>query len=566
MANGLNDYHFEQRLTGAAGFNPASDLDRPPLAKRCVVRIWHDRNPGTGLLLPGNWLLTNNHVLPDRETAAAAIAQFNYERQPDGYFAAMKEYKLDPKTEGNFKTDVNDDWTVVKLKRDANAEFGFVVLEDVLPEKGGIVHIIQHPDAGPKTVAEGPLIEITDTAPRRIRYRATTLPGSSGSPVFNSRWQVVGLHHSSATTRDAATGELIESNQGIHIAALLEGLKRVGVLPHHAASGDIRMPDGSWNMERAADRDALKHLKRFRVTVALKGGAQMGKSFIANRVQRQLAADGWRQIAIDLRHEFADDDYRTGHGFLHRLAEKVLDQAKAKRSLLEVFDRDETPSAFKTFLEYLKEGRPDLQLLLTLDRVDALYGKPCASVVLSGLRGVHDQQRSLMSEPWLQLLLVFCITPRQLGPSGSIFDVAQVIEVTDLTEGELQKLAQLSGLANIEVPKLYAFVGGHPTLSQWTLRAILEDGISLDEIITTARVNGGIFRHHLDRVTQEFRTHPMAPALAKSFRRLIDGTRLDSEDIFDALFALGVVKGTYSGDAMVRCELYKHWLQPRIPR
>jgi hypothetical protein len=80
MNNSQNDNRLEIRLSGAGGFNPASDLDSVPLAKRCVVRIWHDNGPGSGLLLPGNWLLTNNHVLPTAERAKAAIAQFNFER------------------------------------------------------------------------------------------------------------------------------------------------------------------------------------------------------------------------------------------------------------------------------------------------------------------------------------------------------------------------------------------------------------------------------------------------------------------------------------------------------
>jgi hypothetical protein len=214
---------------------------------------------------------------------------------------------------------------MVKLKGDPNAEFGFVVLERVEPQLGGTVHIVQHPDAGPKQVNDGPILEFAGSG-RRIRYRADTLPGSSGSPVFNNRWQVVGLHHGSATSRDPATGKSVECNQAIDIRALLEGLQRVGVWPHQAAAGDIQFPDGSWNIEREADRRALKHFRKLRVTVALKGGAQMSKSAIAIRVQRQLAAEGWRQIAVDLRHEFAEGDYQTGHAFLRRLAEHVLDR------------------------------------------------------------------------------------------------------------------------------------------------------------------------------------------------------------------------------------------------
>jgi hypothetical protein len=233
--------------------------------------------------------------------------------------------------------------------------------------------------------------------------------------------------------------------------------------------------------------------------------------------------------------------------------------------LLGAFDRDGTPTALKRFLETLKENRPDYRLLLTLDHLDALYGRPCSSVVLSGLRVVRDWQRALLEKAWLQMLLIYRITPRQTGPFGSILDVAEVIEVTDFSEGELQKLAQLYGLAGVDIPRLLAFLGGHPALSQLLLVTMKEDDVSLDEVISKAKT-GGIFRQHLDRVTTDFRNHPDARQLAKSFGALIGGTPLDSEDTFDALFALGVIKGTYSGDAAVRCELYRDWLPARIPR
>ena len=39
------------------------------------------------------------------------------------------------------------------------------------------------------------IIEINEDG-TEIRYRTNTLPGSSGSPCFNSNWELVALHHS----------------------------------------------------------------------------------------------------------------------------------------------------------------------------------------------------------------------------------------------------------------------------------------------------------------------------------------------------------------------------------
>ena len=44
--------------------------------------------------------------------------------------------------------------------------------------------------------------QVIDLLPEFLHYRADTEPGSSGSPVFNDQWELVGLHHSGVPRRD----------------------------------------------------------------------------------------------------------------------------------------------------------------------------------------------------------------------------------------------------------------------------------------------------------------------------------------------------------------------------
>ena len=56
--------------------------------------------------------------------------------------------------------------------------------------------IVQHPQGDPLQMALDMNAIIGVNADNtRVTYRTNTLPGSSGSPCFNSKWELVALHH-----------------------------------------------------------------------------------------------------------------------------------------------------------------------------------------------------------------------------------------------------------------------------------------------------------------------------------------------------------------------------------
>ena len=90
--------------------------------------------------------------------------------------------------------------------------------------------IIQHPAGAFKQFALEP-IAIRDVDPHVVQYIADTQQGSSGSPVFNIRMQVIALHHAEAEmTVDSVAGpETIWRNEGIRIERVIKGLADAGI-------------------------------------------------------------------------------------------------------------------------------------------------------------------------------------------------------------------------------------------------------------------------------------------------------------------------------------------------
>lgn len=194
---------------------------------RAVVKIERaDGASGTAFLVAPGILLTNHHVLPDPTTAAGARALANYELQPAGD-AAGRPLVVPLRPERLFLTNEDLDFTfcgVSDLDHLGAIPLGRDSLDVVRSE---YVNIIQHPRGRPKEVAlqDNQVVKVD---PVVLHYSCDTEPGSSGSPVFNNRWQLVALHHASVSAQAGAGGRRAAGtdgrgrflNEGIRLSAI----------------------------------------------------------------------------------------------------------------------------------------------------------------------------------------------------------------------------------------------------------------------------------------------------------------------------------------------------------
>jgi hypothetical protein len=195
---------------------------------RAVVKLLRsDGAAGTGFLVAPGILLTNHHVLPDIAAANLTIALANFEAALPGTAAGRPvSVPLDP--DGLFVTNAELDFTFCGVR---GLDFlGSITLDrdsrNIAVQE--TVNIIQHPRGRPKEVAlrDNRVVKADGVV---IHYECSTEPGSSGSPVFNSRWEPVAVHHASVKTEgpgaravndpsaDSSTHYL---NEGIRISAI----------------------------------------------------------------------------------------------------------------------------------------------------------------------------------------------------------------------------------------------------------------------------------------------------------------------------------------------------------
>ncbi|THH37893.1 trypsin-like peptidase domain-containing protein [Neolewinella litorea] len=193
-----------------------------------------DGESGTGFLLGGGLLMTNNHVIPDAATAANTRLTFNFKTDKDNNVLQETHYRLDPTV---FITSHEDelDYTIVKVVDSTEtplAGWGCVELEDFFdPQLHEKVTVIQHPRGNyMKMALPDDVISIWG---KYLFYTTDTREGSSGSPVFNKHWKVVALHHAGKNEESYEGGLQIDeagtiapSNRGVLIKYILEDLKK----------------------------------------------------------------------------------------------------------------------------------------------------------------------------------------------------------------------------------------------------------------------------------------------------------------------------------------------------
>jgi DNA/RNA endonuclease G (NUC1)/V8-like Glu-specific endopeptidase len=196
-----------ERIIGRNDLIGVEFLTAAVAAARSVARVViksgsRIRSYGTGSLVSPRLFLTNHHVLESREAAASSAVEFGFEYAPGGKLQSGRAFALDP--DAFFLTDTALDFTLIALKPARElTEFAWLKLNDddgaVLKDE--YVNIIQHPNGQPKQVALRDN-QVTDILPSFLHYRADTEPGSSGAPVFNDQWELIGLHHSGVARKN----------------------------------------------------------------------------------------------------------------------------------------------------------------------------------------------------------------------------------------------------------------------------------------------------------------------------------------------------------------------------
>ncbi len=272
--DGLNENVYLDRkgLESMVNGDPLIDIqkliDNLEKSKRCVCRIEitsvaEKTSFGTGFLIAKDLLLTNYHVVQELienpQNIKTVTCTFDYlitsgERSISGTtvkFAKEKPIEASSKFSplditgsadiNKYQDETELDYAACRLERSVGDEpFGHnaenALNKDVkrgwidmsksnnMVFVNGHVIIIQHPNGSPLKIAFGfSKIKAIDNKRLRVRYEVNTAKGSSGSPCFDSDFNLIALHNMG----DPNWAK--EYNQGVYASRIYTDLKLKGV-------------------------------------------------------------------------------------------------------------------------------------------------------------------------------------------------------------------------------------------------------------------------------------------------------------------------------------------------
>jgi hypothetical protein len=186
---------------------------------RSVARIETSRNYGTGFLIEGSdivpkWpriplLVTNSHVTLGEEVGNIKVS---FQALEGTFEVAECVWSLPPAVL---------DVAIYRLE-DFPEQLPCCPVSPSLPStySNDNVYLIGHPDAGSLgfSLYNNALIHADEWL---LHYSAPTKPGSSGSPVFDDQWNVIGVHQGSGQGF-LPDGTPYEANKGITMRAIME--------------------------------------------------------------------------------------------------------------------------------------------------------------------------------------------------------------------------------------------------------------------------------------------------------------------------------------------------------
>ena len=305
--------------------------------------------------------------------------------------------------------------------------------------------------------------------------------------------------------------------------------------------------------------------------IRIKAPKHMGKTSLVMRILAHAQSRGYSTVRLNLLQ--ADDGVLSNlERLLRWFCANVSLQLDIESLLDDYWDAD---LGFKvsctTYLQGYILGQLDSPLVVTLDEVNRLFKYPqVAQEFLPLLRFWHEEANNVPI--WQKLRLIVTHSTEiyiSLNINQSPFNVGLSLRLEEFDRSQIEELARRYGLDRErfgvepeQIDALATLVNGHPYLINLAFCHLVTQNNDLEEILTEAATDTGIYRDYLRGHLITLGKHP---ELTLAYKQVIDAERpviLNSIAAYE-LESMGLVK-LKGNETIPFCELYRIYFRDRL--
>ncbi|NEQ53234.1 MAG: TIR domain-containing protein [Leptolyngbya sp. SIO3F4] len=339
---------------------------------------------------------------------------------------------------------------------------------------------------------------------------------------------------------------------------------------------DLELPGGTMPLESAFyirrepwDTRCLQEIENRGGLVRVKAPRQMGKTSLLARIRDRADELNYRTVTLDLL-ETDEQTFTDSSLFLKRLCALVSKKLGFSPRKVKEFWDEELFGPKENCSDYFEEhilSKIDTSLFLGLDELDRLFPYEAVSKeFLTLLRSWNEKAK--VDATWAKLKLAIAHSTESyivLESNVSPFNVGLAVELPEFTAAQVLELVQKHGLnwTAADVDDLMAMVGGHPYLVRLALYHIAQQDLTLQQLLTEAPTDAGIYGEHLRRHQWNLQRHP---ELAQAFEQVIvseQPVELKSMLAFK-LNGMGLVNLQGNGVVLRYESLYRPYFRSRL--
>jgi hypothetical protein len=368
-----------------------------------------------------------------------------------------------------------------------------------------------------------------------------------------------------------AIGELDEIEEEIDTPSTVSP-----TLLHLPYPGGPMAVDSPFYINRAPNEElAYREVTQPGCVIRIHAPRGMGKSSLTVRLLNFAESLGYRTILFDCNQ--IDGSYLTDLNRLLKCFCRRISMDLGVPPRLEDYWDNTVGSKLSCTLYFKQYLLQQLKapFVLALNEVDCLFEhSPIAMEFFPMLRSWYEAARR--DRDWQKVRQVVIYSTEEfpaLNINFSPFNVGLPLRLPEFTSEQVQTLARRYGLnwSMEQLEPLITLVGGHPTMVQIAFYHLCCEGMTLEDLLQQAIVDGGVFRFYMRQRWLALQKHPH---LVKAMAMLLEsdeGVQFDPV-LTEQLASQGLIRFEGNGSqfrsqhspVQPRCYLYRIYFKQQM--